>query len=44
MKNSAVLLPARRAIHSAGMKDPTIEIVTIAQSKGVSRIDAYLTV
>jgi hypothetical protein len=44
VKNSAVLLPARRAIQSAGTKDPTIEITTIAQSREVSRIEAYLTV
>src|SRR3954454_749001 len=36
-KNSAVLRPARRAIHNAGMKDATIDTMTIAQSKDVSR-------
>src|SRR5580765_8356223 len=36
VKNSAVLRPARRAIHSAGMNDATIDAMTIAQSKDVS--------
>src|SRR3954463_14070624 len=37
VKNSAVLRPARRAIHSAGMNDATIDAMTIAQSKAVRR-------
>src|SRR3954469_11985987 len=37
VKNSAVLRPARRAIHSAGMNDATIDTMTIVQSKDVSR-------
>jgi hypothetical protein len=44
VKNSAVLVPARRAIQSAGMNDPTMDTVTMIQSRELSRIDAYLTV
>jgi hypothetical protein len=41
VKNSAVLLPALRAIQSAGMNDPMIEAATIAQSNEVKRMNAY---
>src|SRR5918996_3429821 len=37
VKNSSVLLPARRAIQSAGRKEPTIEMRTMLQSKAVRR-------
>src|SRR5262245_1127634 len=37
VKNSVVLLPARRAIHRAGMNDATIDTRTIAKSKVVRR-------
>jgi hypothetical protein len=43
VKNSAVLVPARRAIQSAGMNDPTMEIATIAQSNEFKRMNAYHT-
>src|SRR5512134_1606291 len=35
VKNSAVLLPARRARRTAGMKEMTIDATTIAQSRVV---------
>jgi hypothetical protein len=43
VKNSAVFRPARRAIHSAGMNEPTIEMTTIVQSKDVRRNLRYFT-
>ena len=42
VKNSAVLRPARRAIQSAGMNDPTIETKTMIQSREVSLTAAYM--
>src|SRR4029453_5323246 len=37
VKNSAVLLPARRARTMAGMNETTIEATTISQSRDVRR-------
>src|SRR5688572_23929420 len=38
VKNSAVLLPARRARTTAGMKDTTILAMTMSQSRGTRRM------
>ena len=38
VKNSAVLDPARRASHSAGMNETTMEAATMIQSRGVRSI------
>src|SRR5687767_14360896 len=40
VKNSAVLLPARRARTTAGMKDTTILAMTMSQSRGTNRMRA----
>src|SRR5437762_11476324 len=42
VKNSAVFCPARRAIHSAGIKETKIETATMIQSNEVSRTAAYM--
>jgi hypothetical protein len=43
VKNSAVLLPARRASRTAGMNEMTIDARTIAQSRVVSDMCAKYT-
>src|SRR5450759_1398773 len=42
VKNSAVLLPARRAIQSAGMNEATIDTATIVKSGDVRRNGTYM--
>ena len=38
VKNSSVLRPARRIIHTAGTNEPTIEMTTMNQSREERRI------